>query len=72
MFIYFTRFIVFIIIAIPILHSKNIRVMSYNIHHGRGTDDKVDLNRIADLINHWSPDLVALQEVDNMTSRLIS
>ena len=69
MFIYFTRFIVFIIIATPILHSKNIRVMSYNIHHGRGTDDKVDLNRIADLINHWSPDLVALQEVDNMTSR---
>ena len=43
--------------------------MSYNIHHGRGTDDKVDLNRIANLINQWSPDLFALQEVDNMTSR---
>ena len=43
--------------------------MSYNIHHGRGTDDKVDLGRIAKLINDWSPDLVALQEVDNATSR---
>ena len=43
--------------------------MSYNIHHGRGTDDKVNLGRIAKLINDWSPDLVALQEVDNATSR---
>ena len=43
--------------------------MSYNIHHGRGTDDKVDLDRIANLINDWNPDLVALQEVDNATSR---
>tara|TARA_B100000212_G_scaffold74602_1_gene52675 strand:+ start:968 stop:1747 length:780 start_codon:yes stop_codon:yes gene_type:complete len=69
MFIYFTRFIVFIIIATPFLHAKNIRVMSYNIHHGRGTDGKVDLDRVAKLINDWSPDLVALQEVDNVTNR---
>ena len=63
------RFLLFIVVVLSFLHSKNIRIMSYNIHHGRGTDDKVDLGRIAKLINDWSPDLVALQEVDNATSR---
>ena len=65
----YTRFIFVIILLLSSLQSKNIRVMSYNIHHGRGTDDKIDLNRVAKLINDWSPDLVALQEVDNITSR---
>ena len=65
----YTRFILLIILLLSSLQSKNIRVMSYNIHHGRGTDDKIDLNRVAKLINDWSPDLVALQEVDNITSR---
>lgn len=69
MIFHFIRFILFTIIIVPSLQSKNIRVMSYNIHHGRGTDDKVDLDRIANLINDWNPDLVALQEVDNATSR---
>ena len=63
------RFLLFIVLVLSCLQSKNIRIMSYNIHHGRGTDDKVDLGRIAKLINDWSPDLVALQEVDNATSR---
>lgn len=63
------RFLLFIVVVLSFLQSENIRIMSYNIHHGRGTDDKVDLDRIAKLINDWSPDLVALQEVDNVTSR---
>lgn len=41
-----------------------LRVMTYNIHHGRGTDDKVDIERIAAVINAAKPDLVAVQEVD--------
>jgi endonuclease/exonuclease/phosphatase family metal-dependent hydrolase len=41
-----------------------LRVMSYNIHHGEGTDKKIDLERIARVINSVEPDLVALQEVD--------
>ena len=60
MIFHFIRFILFTIIIVPSLQSKNIRVMSYNIHHGRGSDDKVDLDRIAKLINDWNPDLVAL------------
>lgn len=46
-----------------------LRVLSYNIHHGRGVDDQVDLKRLAKVINDCQPDLVALQEVDNRTQR---
>ncbi len=46
-----------------------LRVLTYNIHHGEGTDGKVDLERIAKVISAQQPDLVALQEVDNRTKR---
>jgi endonuclease/exonuclease/phosphatase family metal-dependent hydrolase len=46
-----------------------IRVLTYNIHHGEGVDGKFDLPRIADVIKSASPDLVALQEVDQGTAR---
>jgi endonuclease/exonuclease/phosphatase family metal-dependent hydrolase len=41
-----------------------LRLMTYNIRHGRGADGKVDLGRIADVIASYAPDVVALQEVD--------
>ena len=46
-----------------------LRVLSYNIHHGEGTDGKVDLPRIAAVIRAARPDLVALQEVDRNVRR---
>ncbi len=49
--------------------KKTLRVLCYNIHHGRGTDDQVDLPRLARVIRGVDPDLVALQEVDNKTKR---
>ncbi len=45
------------------------RIMSYNIRSGRGMDNVIDLQRIADVINKLSPNVVAVQEVDNMTGR---
>lgn len=48
---------------------KTIRVMSYNIHHTRGMDNKVDLQRIAEVINKEQVDIVALQEVDRNIPR---
>ena len=48
---------------------QQLRVLCYNIHHGRGVDDRVDLERLAKVINDCHPDLVALQEVDNRTQR---
>lgn len=49
--------------------SIDLRVVTYNIHHGEGTDKKFDLGRIARLIMENKPDLVAIQEVDVKTGR---
>lgn len=45
------------------------RIMSYNIHHAEGTDEVLDLQRIADIILRMAPDVVAVQELDSMTRR---
>jgi endonuclease/exonuclease/phosphatase family metal-dependent hydrolase len=50
--------------AVNVLH-----VVTYNIHHGEGTDGKVDIERIAAVIKQADPDLVALQEVDQKVKR---
>lgn len=44
--------------------SNRLTVMSYNIHHGKGMDGEVDLERIADVIVAAEADIVGLQEVD--------
>ena len=49
--------------------ADTVRVLTYNIHHAEGMDEIVDLERIAALIRALDPDLVALQEVDSVTSR---
>lgn len=41
-----------------------LRVMTFNIHHGVGTDEVLDLSRIAAVIRDGKPDVVALQEAD--------
>lgn len=46
-----------------------LRVLSYNIHHGEGVDGKLDLARIAAIIDEAKPDLVFLQEVDQKVER---
>ncbi|MCU7494110.1 MAG: hypothetical protein HF314_07450 [Ignavibacteria bacterium] len=43
---------------------KSLRVMTYNIHHGQGTDGKIDIERIGNLVKDNKAGLVALQEVD--------
>jgi endonuclease/exonuclease/phosphatase family metal-dependent hydrolase len=48
---------------------KEIRVLTYNIDSGVGTDGKLDLVRIAKVILAAKPDLVALQAVDQNTKR---
>ena len=49
--------------------SDLIKVLTYNIHAAKGMDGKIDIKRIADVINKASPDIVALQEVDQNTVR---
>ena len=49
--------------------TRTLRVVTYNIHHGEGTDGIVDLARQAHILKSVQPDLVALQEVDLHTAR---
>jgi endonuclease/exonuclease/phosphatase family metal-dependent hydrolase len=49
--------------------SNKLTILTYNIHHGAGTDGKYDLGRVAEVIKTSGADLVALQEVDKDTKR---
>jgi len=57
------------LVLVPHAFAKTLRVMTYNIHVGIGMDKKLDLRRIADVINQEKPDLVGLQEVDRGVQR---
>jgi endonuclease/exonuclease/phosphatase family metal-dependent hydrolase len=46
-----------------------LRIVTYNIRHGEGMDHKIDLERIAKVLNDQKPDIVALEEVDQGTKR---
>lgn len=50
--------------------SDTVRVMIYNIKHGQGMDETVDLSRSAEVIRQLDPDVVLLQEIDNQTDRV--
>lgn len=49
--------------------TETLRVMSYNVRNCKGLDLKLDYDRCADVINRAQPDIVAVQELDSMTSR---
>lgn len=44
-------------------------IMSYNIKHGVGNDEELDLSRALAVIKAQSPDYVALQEIDHFVER---
>ncbi|CAH8770802.1 endonuclease/exonuclease/phosphatase family protein [Paenibacillus dendritiformis] len=46
-----------------------IKVATFNIHHGRGIDGKLNLERIAQGIEDSQADIIALNEVDKHFSR---
>lgn len=47
-----------------------LRLMTYNIHKGiGGVDRRYDLGRVVDVIAHYAPDIVLLQEVDDGVPR---
>ncbi|SFL85819.1 Metal-dependent hydrolase, endonuclease/exonuclease/phosphatase family [Gracilibacillus orientalis] len=47
----------------------HIKVMTYNIHHGKGLDKKVNLHRICDVIANSNADIIGLNEVDRYFSK---
>ena len=46
-----------------------VRLLTYNVHRCVGTDRRLDVGRVAEVIAAQSPDIVALQEVDVGRSR---
>ncbi|MCR9244675.1 MAG: endonuclease/exonuclease/phosphatase family protein [bacterium] len=51
--------------AHPTVNGTLLRVLSYNIKHGRGNDGKVNLERAAAVIRRTNADVVFLQEIDD-------
>lgn len=47
----------------------NINVLTYNIHHGRGVNKQLNLNRIAEAIEVSGADIIGLNEVDKHFSK---
>ena len=46
-----------------------VRLLTYNVHRCVGTDRRLDVGRVAEVIAAQSPDIVALQEVDVRRAR---
>jgi endonuclease/exonuclease/phosphatase family metal-dependent hydrolase len=46
-----------------------IKVMTYNIHHAKGMDKRLDLERIAKVISESDADIIGLNEVDKHFSK---
>jgi endonuclease/exonuclease/phosphatase family metal-dependent hydrolase len=53
----------------PQTPSANVRVVSYNIKHGQGNDNVLNLERTAEVLRRLAPDIVGLQEVDDGAKR---
>ena len=49
--------------------QNTLKLMSYNIKNANGMDNVCNFQRIANVINNTSPDVVAIQEVGSMTNR---
>jgi len=61
-------------VAISEYHYLNpnkgvLRILTYNVRNCLGMDEKIDYDRIAAVINAIHPDVVALQELDSVTTR---
>lgn len=56
-------------VAPAFAQQTEVNILSYNVHNGIGMDKKVDYQRIADVILQTAPDIVAVQELDSVTTR---
>ncbi len=49
--------------------ADSLRIMSYNVRNCKGMDLQLDYDRCAEVIKRAQPDIVAVQELDSMTTR---
>lgn len=65
--------ILFLLTAILFTFSlqaqHTLKLMTYNVRNANGMDGVCSFQRVANVINNASPDVVAIQEVDSMTNR---
>ena len=59
----------FLAVGLTSAEAQKVRVMSYNVRNGHGIDGVKDINRCADVIKKAQPDVIAVQELDSMSSR---
>ena len=55
--------------ALSAYSQDYLKLMSYNIRNAKGMDNVHNIQRIANVINNEAPDVVAVQELDSMTTR---
>ncbi len=48
---------------------REMRLMTYNVHHCAGADKRVDIPRVAEVIKREHPDFVGLNEIDRCARR---
>ncbi|MFW6035389.1 MAG: endonuclease/exonuclease/phosphatase family protein [Halothermotrichaceae bacterium] len=51
------------------IETSSLKILTYNIRHGRGVDDQVNLERIAGILKKTGADIIGLNEVDNRMKR---
>lgn len=47
-----------------------LKIITFNVAHGKGMDGVIDVKRQADLIKSYNPDIVFIQEIDMYTKRV--
>lgn len=52
-----------------VLMGQELKVMTYNIHHGRNGNGQIDLNAITEVIKKSGAEIIGLQEVDSVCRR---
>ena len=57
------------LVSLSAFSQDTLKVMTYNIRNGNGMDKVRSYERIADVILKHDPDVVAVQELDSMTTR---
>lgn len=61
--------VLFLVASSSAYGNDGYRIMSYNIRNAKGLDNKTDYTRISGVILSESPEVVALQELDQKTRR---
>lgn len=46
-----------------------LKIITFNVAHGKGLDGIIDIERQAEFLKQYNPDIVFLQEIDMYTKR---